>query len=801
MNYIEWNDALAKRYFDCVTDKQTFLCITKDTLKDISGLPTEEEALESYIKAVKAGPYWTRNVAGNDHLPGCKTILAKAHNCLHPNPNWKQCFQNNEKLLNNHVNWRDWTEETFQYPPYLAYLLLLVLAWIERNNNDHGLKFYDPLNRILGLEGEQRIEALGEQYTYNDKIITINDLWIDLLNWSLETEGPVIDPPSPAPNDYLSIPKHYGFFNASDLRQFNNVFFELSEKNLINTRIEPAELVNKIIHTPSALKLFSSDGKKGLKDSARHPSLGRLLLSKYRAWDGCPGEDYIGTSRGCHKLLRVLKNGQIQSLIKLRSVKAMERAIIEEGAAYQIDTGHGNDVAAPQTNWPLQSEFSAIFKIEGDDPTTQLEVSIPDLRIKAIREGLDDRPFVLAKQTLVHLLGAGVEIDEVEVGKHYLVLTRVGNDNAAISQYLIPDYAVNKPAGYQAFTLRVPESVNPESWPNDYLPPLAKQREGSKPRIKVESVFAIGRDSYLTGFPITITSTSDDYSIIINPNSVPHQTYGSIIVATPSCSGELDFSLFLSGGNEPLQANKKISIQDWCQERVESTDWVGFQVQANLPTYPRGEIILNDNFLLFSKHENFFFMTGEPLEISHSGENGEYKFMLKINNSLTLPKRHCLTGDYVKEGGLVDIKLFSNDDIIDNKKIKFLAKPSLQISGLSHDEKHPMLLNRGCFGSVQLSKNENPALNGGMISLQFLDRKKSISLPVLNINWLDFLTEGGRNILPPDKVFELQFFWEKVPLSSCWVKSARHLSPKLSRPVVGSNNLGALLDGVLGKNS
>jgi len=116
MNYIEWNEALVKRYFCNVNAAQTFLCITIDTLKDVAGFPSEEHALKSFIKAFKEGPYWTRNVAGEDHLPGCRTILSKAHNCLHPNPDWEnQPARANEKLdLSDHVYWREWEDESLQ---------------------------------------------------------------------------------------------------------------------------------------------------------------------------------------------------------------------------------------------------------------------------------------------------------------------------------------------------------------------------------------------------------------------------------------------------------------------------------------------------------------------------------------------------------------------------------------------------------------------------------------------------------------------------------------------------------------
>jgi hypothetical protein len=187
MNYIEWNNALAKRYFDDVTEAQTFLCITRDTLKDISALATEQAALDDFIAAVKNGPEWTQ-------IDGCGTIPSKAHNCLYPDLYWSRLRTDSREKHNlaGHVGWRGWKWEgkTLQHPPYLAYLLLLVLSWTERGEADHGGQFYNPLNRILGLEGDKRIESkhLGAaaRYKYNNAIITFNDMWQDLEKWSWE---------------------------------------------------------------------------------------------------------------------------------------------------------------------------------------------------------------------------------------------------------------------------------------------------------------------------------------------------------------------------------------------------------------------------------------------------------------------------------------------------------------------------------------------------------------------------------------------------------------------------------------
>lgn len=480
MNYIEWNNALAKRYFDDVTDAQTFLCITKDTLKDVSGLPSEEEALADFIRAVADGPEWTQII-------GCRTIPSKAHNCLYPDPNWSRTRTDSreKRALRGHRGWRDWIwqGETFQYPPYLAYLLLLVLTWTERNANEHGGQFYDPLNRILGLEENNRIESqhLGAAvgYTFNEINITFNNLWEDLRDWSLQEQGPVLDlpPEDRYANDYVYIARYYGLLNAVDLRKLDCVFFELSERHLISGRITPEQLASIVADTRETRVLFSEDGRQVLRDENRRAALGRLLISKYKVWDGSPCEDYVGSPRGSHKLLRAIKEGQFHSLIKLRSIIAMDRVDIEEGVQYSVDAGVPNGEKHLSAKWPLRSEFSTIFQIAEDKPENHWEVCIKELGLKARREEKVNKPLVFHKQTLIHLLGTYVEVDQVEPGRHYLLLVRSENINPDIQQFLTLDHAVHRPAGYKAFTLRVPENTN-QQWPDNYLPPLARERVG-----------------------------------------------------------------------------------------------------------------------------------------------------------------------------------------------------------------------------------------------------------------------------------------------------------------------------------
>lgn len=789
MNYLQWNNALAKRYFDDVTEAQTFLCITKDTLKDLSGLASDEEALADFIKAVTEGPEWTQ-------INGCRTILSKAHNCLYPDPNWSRTRTDRREkhILAYHVGWRDWPREgePLTHPPYLAYLLLLVLAWTERNDNEHGREFYDPLNRILKLNGDKRINALGTRYTYNNNELTFNDLWEDLQNWSLQGQGPVLDlpPQDRYADDYVYIARYYGLLNAVDLRKLDSVFFELSEQNLIHGRITPEQLAAFVADTRETRALFSNDGRQVLVDKNRRAALGRLLISKYKVWDGSPSEDYAGSSRGSHQLLRVIKEGRFHSLIKLRSILAMDRVDIEEGVNYPVDAGVPNGEEPLSVMWPLRSEFSSIFQIAEDDPETHWEVCVPALGIKARRENQGNKPFVFHKQILTHLLGAYVEVDQVQPGRHYLLLERSGNSNPGIEQYLTPNYAVY-PDGYEAFTLRVPENAN-QHWPDNYLPPLATERTGGAPRIKVQSVFAIGRDRYLAGFPISITSTSDNYAPRIATHDIPDICEGILQIPSDH-EGEITILLDPVGNANPIGTNKSISISRCGPDLSDSKQWERFE-PLDIPVYPNDKIQITGQSFLFNHSGIAYYHAGAPISISLDPVDGDPNRSLRINGQ-NIRSPLTLNEEQVRDAKSVVVELRSGNEIIDLQRISFRSRPEIHITGISKDADHPKVLR----GNVSFSAIPDEADHLESLTCSYLGERQNLELPARDCNWLDFLTKYGEINLPPNAVFHLDFILGDVVLKTCWFQTPQMaLPPQPAPPAAGFNNFGAVLDGVFG---
>ena len=137
MNYLEWNNKLGAHFFCKGASDKVFLCVTAETLREVSGLDLQA-AKRSFVRAIKQGPFWA-------DIAGCKTVPSKAHNCLHPLPSWQQYSRTDERekrTLTGHVHWSEFPGLSFEYPPYVAYLCLLVLSLTERPDNMDGGKFY-----------------------------------------------------------------------------------------------------------------------------------------------------------------------------------------------------------------------------------------------------------------------------------------------------------------------------------------------------------------------------------------------------------------------------------------------------------------------------------------------------------------------------------------------------------------------------------------------------------------------------------------------------------------------------------
>ena len=144
LNYLNWNNKIAEYFFNSNNaGKRIWLTVERDLVEKIAR--QNKTNFESFINTLKKGP---------DEINRPKqTICSKAH----------AIFE----------NWRD--KRNIQYPPYIAYLSLFVLAVNHGDSDDFSE------NNYYG-----RLSDLVSETLSTNNFKHIPDLWDDLEKWSLE---------------------------------------------------------------------------------------------------------------------------------------------------------------------------------------------------------------------------------------------------------------------------------------------------------------------------------------------------------------------------------------------------------------------------------------------------------------------------------------------------------------------------------------------------------------------------------------------------------------------------------------
>lgn len=163
MKYLEWNNIISSYFFNSANaGKDVYLYLTKN---DIIGLgkpyfteETEDEIWTDFITSIKRG------------IPGSNgNIIAKA-----------KCAHSKNNLVGR--NKSDGTPATIEdipvlYPPFISYLVFLVLPLIEVvEGNFRTTNYYGKLNSFLSNDSN-----LGTNDFRNNQI---NCLWEDLADWA-----------------------------------------------------------------------------------------------------------------------------------------------------------------------------------------------------------------------------------------------------------------------------------------------------------------------------------------------------------------------------------------------------------------------------------------------------------------------------------------------------------------------------------------------------------------------------------------------------------------------------------------
>lgn len=157
MKFLEWNNIISQHIFNADNaGKNVHLYLTKRDILHLASNhfdgETEEEIWDNYITKIKLG------------LPGsipCSNIIDKAN---HANNVWTK---NGLKSI-------DGVE--LNYPPYINYLVFLILPLIESQDKYNPNNYYDRLHDFLLKNGINQ--------NLRNRLKDIEKLWAGLANWS-----------------------------------------------------------------------------------------------------------------------------------------------------------------------------------------------------------------------------------------------------------------------------------------------------------------------------------------------------------------------------------------------------------------------------------------------------------------------------------------------------------------------------------------------------------------------------------------------------------------------------------------
>lgn len=142
--YLAWNDALARRFFHPdVAGQSVYFFVTEDVITEVGRVIGK--GYEDFLVAVRVGP---RGATRSGH---CQRALQVAEG---------------------------WRGRGYEYPPYVAYLAVFVLAG--GHEGDYAPQAYYP--RLWNLLGENRIDTLPS-------FERMFELWDDFEQWSVHDRG------------------------------------------------------------------------------------------------------------------------------------------------------------------------------------------------------------------------------------------------------------------------------------------------------------------------------------------------------------------------------------------------------------------------------------------------------------------------------------------------------------------------------------------------------------------------------------------------------------------------------------
>jgi hypothetical protein len=249
MDFMAWNNAIGARFFN--QDRggtRVFLYVTTEVVAEV-GAPHNAD-LSDFVAAVKVGPPW---------------ITWRGRGIC------QQALQATE----------DWRARKLEYPPYLAYLALFVLADTIEVGGFARYSYYPGLRQLLGDDPHKSgYPSFDEMYA----------LWFDLEQWSNEDKGGtlgVFRADILGKHEYVGLPKAQTILTDDERNKLSLLFAEYG----FDPTSPPSdrELSHLLAHEPHRYLMRRTKeilGQRAEGESAMREVLLDAILEELQNWDG-----------------------------------------------------------------------------------------------------------------------------------------------------------------------------------------------------------------------------------------------------------------------------------------------------------------------------------------------------------------------------------------------------------------------------------------------------------------------------------------------------------------------------------
>jgi hypothetical protein len=789
MTYIEWNTAIADHFFsEANSGNRIFLCVTSDTLEEISGL-SPQRALEDFVAAVKLGPEWTQ-------ISGCNRVGSKARTCLFPDPQWRsRASRTTEKKdLTGQIHWEQFSETESGKPPYIAYLSCFVLAWTERSAGFSSNNYYGPLNSLLELQGNEQLNTspdFGPYYSRDSKDISMLDLWRDLERWGFANNAPVcyLPPELAEAARYVDIPKYFGLLKAKDLKNLGNLFALLEDAGTLSPDRQPtpAEMVRMICdfrRSPNELSptcLSNLQSAITLNDSGMVNAYGTLLCDKYRHFDGVFVDDSAAGNQGAArckaKLLRVLDHkGKLLIICRLRKDNAWEKLSLESGVKYTF-AQVGNSELTSTAAWVASTPWFTAMEISGNDAFAAARFKCSDFSLSA---GLLARQIVFMRNWGLpyHLQGCYVEADEIEPAKNYFVLT-AGTGAPVVTGLTFTPFAARVPDGVSCWKTRVPENL--ATWPTD-LPPLTEDKP-KEPSIRLEGFRLEPRSNRFSfHFPPTIYPSDDALEVFMahQPENCGIKLQNDNGIYTLIVPSEGTVTLALRCPETKMEF-------EGCRKELELVD-IGRMAPCGScapllwhdgdtppPPYPAARICAEGGTP--DPHippAPITFLASDPPKLRIEASPSLLNIInLRVNKLETrIPANAASILPHGKVG-VFDLECCWNNIVLDRMSIGLVQDPTLKITGLSEDEQSPALFSDQIIATVHANGGNLERLEGTYL---ITEGGSVLVEGRLHVPHVGIITSASVDGLSPGNTYRIQFKVGNKVAATRWFRIRERLS-------------------------